>query len=134
LVARGISTQGFSGGGVVTGPSVTLRDGDFTVLDVPVAATAGTLRVTPLSGSCWTLGCVDYRLAPSTNPLPPALLYDWLDPATGGWRPLPQSVDGTGHHTGQLPVAGLDGGDLILRIRAQNIAVSAATPDIRVSG
>ncbi|HEV7679476.1 MAG TPA: hypothetical protein VGQ42_12990 [Candidatus Dormibacteraeota bacterium] len=133
LVMRGLATQGFDGGGVTLG-SPTLRDGDFTVLDVPVPASGGALQLTPLSGSCWTVGCVSFRIAPSTNPLPPALLYDWLDPVAGDWRPLPETADATGHRTGRLAVARLGGGDLILRIRTQNTAASAAAPDLRVTG
>jgi hypothetical protein len=134
LALRGLTTQAFQGGGVVYGAAITLRDGDFSVLDTPIPPGADTLHVSPLSGSCWTLGCVSYRVAPSSNPLPPAVLYDWLDPATGTWRPLPPFTGPSGHTSASLPAAWLHGGDLLLRLRAQNLAVSLAAPDVRASG
>lgn len=134
LVVRGLAAQGFHSEGVVTGASVTLRDGNFALLDVAVPASAPAVQITPLSGSCWTLGCVDYRLVPSASPLPPRILYDWLDPASGTWRPLPFVADAAGHLLARLPGARLRGADLVLRVRAQNIATSLGAPDIRVAG
>ncbi len=131
LPARGLAAQGFESNGAVTDGSVTLRNGDWAMLDVPVPAGAAAVEITPLSESCWTLGCVNYRLAPNTNPLPPQLFYDWLDPSAGAWRPLPMTLDASGHRVGRLPASRLAGTDLVLRLRSQNLATTLAAPDIR---